>query len=417
MLAASGTKNIQPQANPFYNLTINGAATFRLSNNIIINNNLLISSGVFDVSTNNYNVTLKGNWTDNGSFSPYLGTVTLNGTNQIISNASGEAFYKLTLNNSGTTLSSGKVTVNNTLTMTAGNINTGTYKLTVGTSIGNPGTFTYLAGHIIGKFERWITTTAINYLYPLGPNATLNSLTIRPVAGLTSGSLIAEYIASDPGNTGGLPLAEGGDSILLHFTRGYWNLIAQNGLVCTNYNVSLLANYFSSGANIVNATSRIIKRTNNGPWSLDGTHVNSSITLTDTTCIRNSLNGISTIGTQFGIAASSCLGGSILADQQICSGSLPSTFTNSVSPSGGNNVFTYTWYYTTDMFAIAGDASWIAAPSSNADNYAHLTPIISPTKFIRKINTSGCSAKYSNMLSVTLYPVPVSGPLYRLPNQ
>jgi hypothetical protein len=417
MLATSGTKSIQPQTNPFYNLTLTGAATFRLSNNIIINNNLSIIAGVFDVSTNNYSVTISGNWTNNGSFTPYQGTVTFNGTNQSVSKASGETFYRITVNNTSLNQVTGNITVNNTLTMTSGIINSGTYKITLGTSAGNPGTLSYTAGHIIGKFERWITTLATTYNYPLGPNNSKNTFTIRPIAGLTAGSLIAEFIASDPGNSGGLPLEEGGDSILLHFTKGYWNLIAQNGFVCTNYNVSLLANYFSSGANIVNATSRIIKRTNNGAWSLDGTHVNTTITPTDTTCIRNSLNGISTLGTQFGIAASSCLGGSILADQQICRGSLPSTFTNSVSPSGGNNVFTYTWYYTNDMFAIAGDASWIAAPSSNADSYAHLTPIMAPTKFIRKITTSGCNAKYSNILSVTLYPVPVSGPLYRLPNQ
>lgn len=76
----SGTQNINNGSNSFYNLTINkssGSAVLN-TNNITIRNNLLISAGTFDA--NNLDITLSGNWTDNGTYNPGTGTVTFNGS-------------------------------------------------------------------------------------------------------------------------------------------------------------------------------------------------------------------------------------------------------------------------------------------------------------------------------------------------
>ncbi|MCX7986961.1 MAG: hypothetical protein N2662_08485 [Bacteroidales bacterium] len=419
-VASTGTKSISPRNQSFYDLQINGNALFRITNTLDVNNNLTISNGTFDVSTSpTYNVFVGGNWTNNATFIPQVGTVTFDGSSlQTISRAGQETFYSLTINNTGggVSLANGNVVVSNLLTMTSGNINTGTYKLVVGTSTANPGNLTYTSGQVVGRLERWITATATNYIFPVGSFTEAHYAIIRPISGLTSGSVIMRYLVGDPGSTG-LPLDEGADSVILQFSKGYWDAVAANGFACSNFNISLLANYFSTGTNYVNATSRILKRTNNGSWILEGTHQNATINTSDTICHRLGLLGISSLSTQFAIGATNCLGGQIAADQTICKGTSPSAFNNVVFPRGGSGVYTYTWQYTTNMSALPGDGSWIDIPSSNFANYTYTGAVNAPTKFVRKMSTPGCVPKYSNVLTINLYPVPTTGPFYRLPNK
>ena len=318
MTASGGTKNIAPRTNALYNLTLNGPATFRLQNNLVLNKDLTITNGTLDVVTpSSFNITLAGDWTNNGTFLPQNGTVTFNGVNQTISRAAGETFYRLTTASSGTlTLASGNVTVNNTLTMTSGNINTGSNILVLGTGAANPGTLAYSSGTIIGKFERWLNATGTGYLFPVGTATNNNSLTITCVAGLTAGSLRVELVSGDPGSNG-LPLSENGLLINQQFTDGWWNAVAANGLACTNYNIALNATGFSSYP--IDAETRVMKRTGGGAWILEGTHVAASAPY----CYRNGFNGLSTLGTQFGLGRGNCLPLSITSDPSnsaVCAG-------------------------------------------------------------------------------------------------
>ena len=109
------------------------------------------------------------------------------------------------------------------------------------------GTLSYTAGWIIGKFERWIATTANPappVLFPVGvsdtskqANITLNTLT-------TAGTLIEEFVAVAPGSNG-LPLADppGTDTVRNTFIEGYWNLSVANSLVCTDYSIELTSTW------------------------------------------------------------------------------------------------------------------------------------------------------------------------------
>ena len=411
LTSASGIRSIAPALSPFYNLNVNTASTYRISNNLITNNTLLISNGVLDASASpSYNITVAGNWIDNGTFSSRTGTVTFNGITQSITKAVGESFYNLGFtNNTNITLASGNVVATNAINLNSGTITTGSNKLILGTNVLNPGSLIYTAGKIIGKFERWLTATGTNYLFPVGYAAQAEPITMRSTSGLTAGSVITEFIPTDPGSTG-LPLTESGATVISSFSTGYWNLVAANGFACTNYNITLQANGFDP--TYTNIENRIIKRINGGNWTLDGTHSLPSIP----TFYRNNCSGISTSGTQFGLGIIDCKGGSVAINQSICSGQTFTPLTNSTMPIGGNGLYTYTWQYSTNSASVPGDGSWTNIPLSNTPGLT-FGSLSTKTFFVRKANATGCIGDhFSNIITIIVTPLPATGPLYHLPN-
>jgi hypothetical protein len=134
-------------------------------------NNLTISAGSLDVSTNNYAITVNGNWTNNGTFVPEVDTVTLSGNAfQRIDGTSVTNFYNLILNNtSGTSpqfkLIRANVIIRNQLTMIAGNVNLAGFTLTLGTAPGTgilSHTGTAASGWLYGgNFTRYFNTPNI----------------------------------------------------------------------------------------------------------------------------------------------------------------------------------------------------------------------------------------------------------------
>jgi fibronectin-binding autotransporter adhesin len=88
-------------ATHFYNVEFANSATKTLGNNITVNNDLFINPGVtLDVSASNFNIQLKHDWVNNGSFNAREGTVDLNGsTLQTLLGSSVTEFFNLTQNN------------------------------------------------------------------------------------------------------------------------------------------------------------------------------------------------------------------------------------------------------------------------------------------------------------------------------
>ena len=347
MTSTSGTRSVGPRTSALYNLTLAGTTTFRPANNLDINGTLTINaSNTLDMVTPvSYNLNIAGNMTVLGTFLAQNSVVTFDGADQSFTNSSVQTFYRVTLNNTGTlTLASNHIIVSNGLTMTAGRINTGTYKLTLGTSTANIGTLTYTAGTIIGKFERWMNNIGTAYIFPVGTATNNNRITVTCVAGLTSGSLITEFLSGDPGSSG-MPLTESSRLINQQFTDGYWNITAANSLACTNYNVTLNGTGFASYT--IDAETRVLKRTNDGAWSLEGTHVAAATP----NCYRNALNGISTLGTQLGFGRSNCAMPVFTlqpSNSTICAGS-NTTFV--ITATG--TTLSYQWQLSTD-----GGGSW-----------------------------------------------------------
>ena len=126
---------VLPQDN-YSNLTISGSGTKTPTSTsaLDINGDLTLSSGTLDANSMNNDVLLAGNWNNTGgAFSEGTETVTLDGSSdQLITNASGESFYNLTVSKpSGTASieSSSDVAVNNSFTMTQGTFDAGTRTL------------------------------------------------------------------------------------------------------------------------------------------------------------------------------------------------------------------------------------------------------------------------------------------------
>ena len=162
--------------------------------------------------------------------------------------------------------------VSGTLTLTTGNITTGSSTLTLGTSTSMLGTLVRTSGTILGNFRRWFAgATVNNVLFPIGTAGNYRpsniSFTAAPSPG---GTLTASFTASDPGSSG-LPLSDGGTSIVKAGPNGFWTLAAGNGLTGGTYSLDLTADAFAGVSNF--AALRILKRANSSSsWTLNGTH-------------------------------------------------------------------------------------------------------------------------------------------------
>ncbi len=111
----------------FYNLVIN-SATDTLKSALSIAHNLTINSGAtLDVSSNNYGLTIYGNWTNNGSFTAGSGNVVFNGLNQSINGSSTTTFNNITFENGGTKAVNVSFNVNGSLWLNAGALDLNTY--------------------------------------------------------------------------------------------------------------------------------------------------------------------------------------------------------------------------------------------------------------------------------------------------
>ena len=335
---AGNDQDIKTPVNSVYHdLFVGNSGIKTLTNSLIIDGDLEISgSSTLDAGPANFPISIAGNWTNNGAgFNARSSVVTFNGTNdQAISG--NVTFYNLAyLNTSGDLILSDDVVVGNNLRMEGMDIITGTNIITIGTGAASVGSLTYVSGMVRGRMERWINSFG-NTLFPVGTGGSYYPAALYVNLLNNPGSVIVEFIASDPGSDG-LPLLDGTTDILYHFTEGYWNFVSANGFDAANYNLDLLATGFSSYP--LNINSRILSRTNNLDWVLDGFHVTASVP----NIYRDFMsNGISTLGTQFGIAyACAPYIVDALITQPSCFGSDDGEI--NVTPSGGASPYTYVW--------------------------------------------------------------------------
>jgi len=94
-----------------YTMSLATMAALNLAGNLTIDPNTIFSA-------NNIPINIKGNWTNNGTFTPTSVAVTFNGNiNQSIGGSSNTSFYNLTINNTGAS-GNDKVTLNKPVTVT-----------------------------------------------------------------------------------------------------------------------------------------------------------------------------------------------------------------------------------------------------------------------------------------------------------
>lgn len=160
--------------------------------------------------------------------------------------------------------------------------------------------------------------------------------------------------------------------------NGTINLTASpNGLVSYNWSSNSATPYASSDQNpsITNITP---------DYSGDYT-----VTVQDANgCVNTSVTSV--------LVYDDVLGGTIGTNQTVCYNGDPIAFTNDVSPSGGDGVWTYTWQYQ------IGAGPW--TPIVGADQLTYdVSAGITQTTSYRRIASNGCSTANSNTITVTVY--------------
>ena len=111
--SGSGDQNIKTPSSSYFNLSTSGSGTKAILNNLVIGGTLNIGTSTI-FNSNSQDLTIAGNWINNGDFTEGTGTVTFNGSsNQNITNPLDEMFYNLILNNSGNTGNNNLILSNN----------------------------------------------------------------------------------------------------------------------------------------------------------------------------------------------------------------------------------------------------------------------------------------------------------------
>ncbi|MFN2379436.1 MAG: DUF2341 domain-containing protein, partial [Bacteroidales bacterium] len=312
-----GQNIIVPLDSRYFNLITSGTSTKNLRGSIIVGGDITIGSGtLLDITVNDYSIDLGGDWTNNNAvngFDERGGSVTLNGSgDQIITHPGGETFYNLQVNKSmGTVrLMDSNAAVANQLTMTSGNINTGDQILIISSTASN--SLNYSSGTVIGRMQRGVANTAVNYLFPIGTTDFTRSATLR-FNSLGGGvSITTEFVESSPGAFS--PYNDDG-SLLLNsvFSDGYWRFSSSSTPACS-YTLDLTGQGFESFG--IDNNTRITGRTaQSTAWQDMGQHG----TVSAPTVTRSNLNFLNTTSFDFAFASACDNKVNAGADQYICS--------------------------------------------------------------------------------------------------
>jgi hypothetical protein len=241
-------------------------------------------------------------------FTPGTNAYTITGSTIMYCGSSAQAapsafstYENLTINNSSGSTLGGNTTVSGTLTLSAGNLTTGANTLTLGTSASSVGTLSRTSGTIVGNFARWVAaSTVTDVLFPVGMDANYRpanaSFTAAPSVG---GTLTAFFTEANPG-TNGLPIDDGGTSIVNCGDTGFWTIAAGDGLTGGTYSLDLTADGFGGVSDYT--TLRILKRADAlSSWTLDGAHAVGTGSNTTPVVHRTGMSGFS----EFGIGGAS----------------------------------------------------------------------------------------------------------------
>lgn len=246
----SGAEQTISGTNTFHNLTINrasGGNVSALGSTLAVTGLARIQSGTFKSATQyndvqidnggtlecaqNGSIEVSGDWTNNGTFTHNLGTVTFNGTGaQTVSGTTETTFYNLTINNTagGITLAS-NITAENTLTLTSGIVDATTNNKTLTVFSGGGISGGSSASFINGKLARVLNSTT-KAVFPVGKGSSYRpaEFTYSTSPG-TKTVTIEHFTASSPLSIN--------TASLVRFGSSYWNI--SQSATGTDYTVGL----------------------------------------------------------------------------------------------------------------------------------------------------------------------------------
>ncbi len=338
-------------SNTRLNYTVYNGAVLSMGTSIIDVSGTYVAPGTFTLNPGGglmlgdpYGITLSTTGATGGNIR-VLGTrtfsqgadYTYNGSaSQVSGDGLPATVRNFTVNNPAGVTMTGNIDITGLLTMTNGNIDPAANSFLLSNSV--PASLIYTSGTITGNFERSISQTSQDYLFPVGSLTQTQSLTVN-FTDLTIGSLLVSFVSGDPGDNG-LPLSDAGDYYITNqYTTGYWTALARNSFASNDYDISLNATGF--GPYPVTSGSRIVTRDGTADWEVDGLHggvVGSTVRRESLTSGFSALPG----GTHFGICKTGPFISIQPANSVLCQGSTNLTvFTVNAS---GYGTLTYQWY-------------------------------------------------------------------------
>lgn len=316
--------------------------------------NITINHGA-SLTINSDGLTVKGDWTTNGTYRSNAGTVIFDGASAQSQNGDGYAYYEsITINNSnGITFNSG-ATVNNTLTLTSGKLAImGGNTLTIGTSSANGSiSGASSSNYIIANAGEGTVRHMINdkdnvtYNYPIGDatNYTPFTFKLNSATSSISNAYLDVYVSANkiPGlNT----------AITNHLTR-YWDFTPGGTITSPNFDITMV--YTDNDIVGTESTLLPIKYSNsNNSWYTctqnaditDEKIGNGSVTVGSNTL---AWTGVTSFSSASGASGSGTLPVSLLSFNYMCNEKKQSIDLNWSCASETNNDF-YTIESSTDM--------------------------------------------------------------------
>ncbi|RQO66030.1 hypothetical protein DBR43_27705 [Pedobacter sp. KBW06] len=218
------------------------AAGISPSSNWTLTNNLSIGTGaILNAGTRTY--LIAGNIINNGTINAGTSIFSLNGS-AVQDIYSPSAFYKLTLNNSGGTVSiSSNVTVNDALTFTLGKIQTGSF-VVIQPASGSVSGAAQLTGWVNGNFRKNIATGNTSRVFEIGNASSYLPVSLSFTGVSVAGDLTVSTITGDHPSIGNSRI-NASKSV-----NRYWTM-SNSGIAFTTVNVTLnyLAADVDAGAN------------------------------------------------------------------------------------------------------------------------------------------------------------------------
>jgi hypothetical protein len=282
---------------PVYNLVDSSAnATMQLmTNNLTVNNNVLIAAGTLDV--NNLNINVQRNWTNQGTFTPGTGTVTFNGSpSSLITKATGESFYNLTINKSSNDVSlGGAATVNGTLNFaSAHNLLLGTNNLTLNGSVIGAADGKCVVTNGTGAVSK-VITAAGSFTFPVGSSTDYRPVILNVTALIGSGPIAVKQTDANPGSTS-LPSTVNNIS-----TKRYWTITPDAGITAIASDVTLRWGLNDDVSDLAKVT--VVHGIAGGAWDIenrDGSTTGDATSGSVTGSAFTTLLGDFTLGNQTG---------------------------------------------------------------------------------------------------------------------
>jgi uncharacterized repeat protein (TIGR01451 family) len=303
----TGTQTIN-NAPAYSQLRVSGSGTKTLQGNTTVSGNLTTVAGA-TLGGSTFNLSLGGNWTNGGGFTPGTGTVTFagsSGTQQLTGNTS---FFNLTLNNTGATTHFGTTTttIQNDLVAGAGTMEGGTSTLIFTGVTDNLGA---ISGAAAKNFHNLQVSSPATISNAAGGNLTIEN-DYSGTGTFSQAAALTTTFATDNGGNGTHNLSGGGPT-----TFGNVTIDAGNSVDSGTHNFNVIGAGFAVAGSFTGGSTATFNGTaaqaisGNGSKTFNNLTVNNvnGVTLTDTTpAVDASVAGALTLSTDLTVAAGAIL--------------------------------------------------------------------------------------------------------------